>query len=36
MWVRFCLAAVATSGGRLVDGVHISTRRLEVPGEGEP
>lgn len=31
MWVRFCLAAVATSGGRLVDGVHICTRRLR-PG----
>lgn len=28
MWVRFCQAAVATSGGRLVDGVHITTRRL--------
>ncbi|GLY67940.1 DUF1990 domain-containing protein [Amycolatopsis taiwanensis] len=28
MWVRFCLAAVTTSGGRLVDGVHISTRWL--------
>ncbi|EHR61182.1 DUF1990 family protein [Saccharomonospora cyanea] len=26
MWVRFCLSAVATSGGRLVDGVHIETR----------
>lgn len=29
MWVRFCLAAVTTSGGLLVDGVHISTRWLE-------
>ncbi|WP_157597028.1 DUF1990 family protein [Saccharomonospora saliphila] len=29
MWVRFCLAAVETSGGRLVDGVHISTRWLD-------
>ncbi|MEU0470090.1 MULTISPECIES: DUF1990 family protein [unclassified Amycolatopsis] len=28
MWVRFCLAAAATTGGRLVDGVHITTRRL--------
>jgi hypothetical protein len=29
MWVRFCLAAVTTSGGRLVDGVHICTHRLD-------
>lgn len=29
MWVRFCLAVVATCGGRLVDGVHIATRRLD-------
>lgn len=29
MWVRFCLAAVAASGGQLVDGVHISTRWLD-------
>jgi hypothetical protein len=29
MWVRFCLAAAATCGGRLVDGVHITTRRLD-------
>ncbi|GHF42402.1 hypothetical protein FHX82_005098 [Amycolatopsis bartoniae] len=29
MWVRFCLAAVTTSGGELVDGVHITTRRLD-------
>lgn len=39
MWVRFCLAAVATSGGRLVDGVHIVTRWLspgEVPLSAEP
>jgi hypothetical protein len=28
MWVRFCLAAMETSGGRLVDGVHICTRWL--------
>lgn len=28
MWVRFCLAAAATAGGRPVDGVHISTRRI--------
>lgn len=28
MWVRFCQSAVAASGGRLVDGVHISTRSL--------
>jgi hypothetical protein len=33
MWVRFCLSAVTTSGGRLVDGVHISTRWLD-PGDG--
>lgn len=32
MWVRFCLAAAAASGGRPVDGVHISTRRLDLPG----
>ncbi|MES9524940.1 DUF1990 domain-containing protein [Streptomyces capoamus] len=32
MWVRFCLSAVATSGGRLADGVHIRTRWLESPG----
>jgi hypothetical protein len=32
MWVRFCLAAVTTSGGRLVDGVHISTHRLDSIG----
>lgn len=32
MWVRFCLSAVATSGGRLVDGVHIDTRRLDTAG----
>ncbi|WP_234317299.1 DUF1990 domain-containing protein [Streptomyces sp. NRRL WC-3744] len=31
MWVRFCLAAAAAAGGRLVDGVHISTRWLELP-----
>jgi len=29
MWVRFCLAAVETSGGRLLDGVRIDTRRCE-------
>jgi hypothetical protein len=28
MWVRFCQSAVAALGGRLVDGVHIATRRL--------
>lgn len=28
MWVRFCRAAVAVSGGRLVGGVHIVTRWL--------
>ncbi|MFF9126509.1 DUF1990 domain-containing protein [Streptomyces sp. NPDC014889] len=32
MWVRFCLSAVAASGGRLVDGVHIRTRWLDPPG----
>ncbi|AIA06593.1 DUF1990 domain-containing protein [Streptomyces noursei] len=32
MWVRFCLSAAAISGGRPVDGVHISTRRLQSPG----
>ncbi|GAA2882753.1 DUF1990 domain-containing protein [Streptomyces mexicanus] len=32
MWVRFCLAAAAMSGGRPVDGVHISTRWLPSPG----
>ena len=26
MWVRFCLSAVRASRGRLVDGVHVSTR----------
>lgn len=26
MWVRYCLAVAAFSGGRLVDGVHIHTR----------
>jgi hypothetical protein len=31
MWVRFCLAAAAASGGRPVDGVHILTRRLDSP-----
>jgi hypothetical protein len=35
MWVRFCLSAVAASGGRLVDGVHISTRWLD-PRPGAP
>jgi hypothetical protein len=25
MWVRFCLAAVRTAGGRCADGVHIRT-----------
>lgn len=34
MWVRFCLSAVRTSQGRLVDGVHISTRTL--PGGAVP
>jgi hypothetical protein len=29
MWVRFCLAAVRASGGRLRGGVHISTRRVD-------
>jgi hypothetical protein len=29
MWVRFCLAVVRASGGRLVDGVHIVTRWVE-------
>ncbi|MFC0052005.1 DUF1990 domain-containing protein [Streptomyces actinomycinicus] len=32
MWVRFCLSAVAASGGRLMDGVHIATRWLDPPG----
>ncbi|HEX2177722.1 MAG TPA: DUF1990 family protein [Nocardioidaceae bacterium] len=27
MWVRFCLAAASTAGGRPADGVHICTRR---------
>lgn len=31
MWVRFCLSVVTASGGRLVDGVHIATRRLDPP-----
>lgn len=31
MWVRFCLAAAAMSGGRPADGVHIHTRWLESP-----
>jgi hypothetical protein len=31
MWVRFCLSAASMSGGRPVDGVHISTRRLDAP-----
>ncbi|MEU1010759.1 DUF1990 domain-containing protein [Streptomyces sp. NPDC005890] len=31
MWVRFCLSVAAVSGGRPVDGVHISTRWLESP-----
>lgn len=35
MWVRFCLSAASMSGGRPVDGVHISTRWLESP-EGIP
>ncbi|MER7915606.1 MULTISPECIES: DUF1990 domain-containing protein [unclassified Streptomyces] len=35
MWVRFCLSAVADSGGRLVDGVHIRTRRLR-PSRSTP
>jgi hypothetical protein len=26
MWVRFCLSAAATAGGRPRDGVHIATR----------
>jgi hypothetical protein len=33
MWVRFCLSAVTASGGRLMDGVHVSTRRLDPPGK---
>jgi hypothetical protein len=33
MWVRFCLSAVTVSGGRLVGGVLISTRRLDPPGK---
>ncbi len=28
MWVRYCLAVVAASGGALVDGVHIRTRSV--------
>lgn len=32
MWVRFCLAAATTCGGRLEDGVHISTRWLDADG----
>ncbi len=35
MWVRFCLSAAEMSGGRPLDGVHISTRWLESP-EGTP
>ncbi|MFH8342564.1 DUF1990 domain-containing protein [Streptomyces sp. AM6-12] len=35
MWVRFCLSAVRDSGGRLVDGVHIRTRRLH-PSHAAP
>ncbi|WP_330456007.1 hypothetical protein OIB37_03490 [Streptomyces sp. NBC_00820] len=35
MWVRFCLGAVEASGGRLMDGVHIATRRLDSP-DGTP
>ena len=30
MWVRFCLAAAAASGGRPLDGVGISTRWVPV------
>lgn len=29
MWVRFCLAAAVTAGGRPADGVHIDTRRID-------
>ncbi|RLV71626.1 hypothetical protein D3C57_143905 [Streptomyces rapamycinicus NRRL 5491] len=36
MWVRFCLSAAAMSGGRPVDGVHISTRWLESPARVRP
>jgi hypothetical protein len=32
MWVRFCLAAVKVTGGRCVDGVHISTTVTPAPG----
>ncbi len=34
MWVRFCRSAVRAAHGRLVDGVHISTRY--VPAESLP
>ncbi|MFF4213238.1 DUF1990 domain-containing protein [Streptomyces sp. NPDC001796] len=36
MWVRFCLSAVTASGGRLRDGVHISTRWLDSPATARP
>jgi hypothetical protein len=32
MWVRFCLAAAATAGGRPADGVHIRTHRMTAYG----
>lgn len=36
MWVRFCLSAVRISGGRLENGVHITTRWLDAPDKDHP
>ncbi|MCT2587757.1 DUF1990 family protein [Actinophytocola sp. S1-96] len=29
MWVRYCLGAARVAGGRVRDGVHVTTRRLD-------
>lgn len=33
MWVRFCKAAVKSSGGRAIDGISITTYRAPAPGD---
>ena len=34
MWTHFCGRAAALAGGRMADGIHVTTRRLEGVGRG--
>jgi hypothetical protein len=31
MWARFCAQVATVAGGEIVDGLHVVTRRVDVP-----